>query len=146
VLSFGHDLHGGSICRRDGEAMPGHHLGATYGTPAALAQPRVDAGRVEPVPAARQHPAPVARAVRLQAHAAVTAAGALLELVGRQLADFIGREAGPSSAFFLLPDAEVAGAERPLDRPDGHGDVHDEHHREPGGEEDDGEGPRHACK
>jgi hypothetical protein len=108
-LTLGNDLHGGSgLLHLAGVlGIPGDHLGAADGAPAALAQPRVHALRVKPVLAARQHPAPVAGAERLQAYGALTAAAAFLALVARQLADLLGRKAAASS--FLLRALTDAG-------------------------------------
>ena len=130
--------------------MSGHHLCAADGAPTALAQPRVDALRVEPVLAARQHPAPVARAERLQAHRALAGAGpgALLALVAGKLADLLGRKAAAAAAFLrALPDAgRGLCPAAPVQRQEEHEDVDDEHHREAGDEEDDGVGSGHAIE
>jgi len=129
--------------------MSGHHLCAADGAPTALAQPRVDALRVEPVLAARQHPAPVAGAERLQAHRALAGAGPLLALVAGKLADLLGRKAAAAAFLRALPDAGrglCLCPAAPVQRPEEHEDVDDEHHREAGDEEDDGVGSGHAIE
>jgi hypothetical protein len=126
-------------CARLFVPVRGHHLGATDGAPAVLAEPRVDALGVEAVLATGQHPAPVARAEHVQAHRAVAAAAVLLDIVARQLVDLLCGQPGAGTAFLQVPPDADGGA-RAVERPDDHDDVHDAHQGEADDEEDDGVG------
>lgn len=128
-------LHGGSY--RAGGVLPLlDRLGAADGASAALAQPRVQALRVEPVAAPRHHTAPVARAEHIQAHRALATAGALLELMARQPANLLGRKAS-TAAFFLRVLRDAAGGARAEEHADGHDEMENDHQHEADSDEDD---------
>lgn len=138
TLHFGNYLHGGSFRGGGVLLLLLDRLGAADGASAALAQPRVQALRVEPVAAPRQHTAPVARAERIQTHRALATTGALLELMARQLANLLGRKASTAAFFLLRVLRHAAGGALAEERPaDGDAEMEKEHQHEADSDEDD---------
>jgi len=153
-MSFSHDRRRrGRAGHRAGRlsAADAKDLGAADGAQAALAQPLVDALRVEPVLAPGQHPAAVPGLERLQAHRALGArrAGAglaALVVVARQLVQVLGRQPLPRRALLVLPPRR-RGAEddAPPERPDDDEDVEHQHRHDAGDQEEHGHRQFHHC-